>query len=392
MVQLHLEVIANLIVFFAYMVITIICLIKGFRKKNPPLLIFSLFLIGWTLGTGCQTLAYMILENTPLETQTVALNLKIVAGLLIMASNILWFIWMDYVQFERVRPWAITPIVVTATLFSYAIVSPAAFQLDIYMEGIEVIGISMSKVGLAQYCDAIGIGLVYFTMAWYFAVQIRHAPPKLKPLTQFLTIFIAVGLVVVMIINAIVRNMPANGMAMLLYAITMLCNAIVTIVLILTIIRVPQLLYLLSFKVSRLLVIEGTSGIALFDYKFSEHNVDVDLFSGLLQGFQAMTAEVLQQGALREIRLDQGTLFLLKYPQFTLGLIASRSSRFLAKCLDQFAHAFDARFHARLEEFSGDITDIECSVDLVDQIFEYIPRYAHTMANTINKDPKDTEL
>ncbi len=371
MVQFHLEVVANLIVFCAYVVITILCLMQGFRRKNAPLLIFSLFLLGWALGTGFQTLAYMIV----LDDYVLALDMKVVAAFLIMASSIIWFIWIDYVQFERVRPWAITPILVVATLYFNAILAPEAFQLDYYMENSVLIGVSISKVGLAQVWDALGIGLVYFSMAWYFAAQVRTAPPRLKPITRFLAVFILICLASVIVINGIVRSLPANWLAMFLYSLTMWVNALVTCILILAIIRVPQLLYLLAFKVSRLLVIEGTSGVALFDYKFREHKVDIDLFSGLLQGFQQMTAEVLQAGALREIRLDKGTLFLLKYPCFTIGLISSRSSKFLARCLEQFARSFDARFHARLENFNGDATGMAGAVDLVDQIFEYIPRY-----------------
>ncbi len=371
MVQFHLEVIANLIVFCAYVIITLLCLIQGVRRKNAPLLIFSLFLIGWTLGTGCQTLAYMVV----LDDLALALDLKVAAALLIMAASIIWFIWIDYVQFERVRPWAITPILVVATLYFNAIFSPGAFQLDYYTENSKIIGVSISKVGPAQVWDALGIGLVYFSMAWYFAAQVRTAPLKMKPVTRFLAGFILANLVAVIIINGFVRSLPANWLAMFLYSLTMLINALVTCVLILTIIRVPQLLYLLAFKVSRLLIIDGGSGLALFDYKFREHNVDVDLFCGLLQGFQQMSAEVMQAGALREIRLDHGTLILLKYPRFTLGLVSSRSSRFLARCLEQFAKAFDVRFHARLENFNGDATGMADAVDLVDQIFEYIPRY-----------------
>ncbi len=379
MIQFHLEVIANLIVFFAYVAITILCLVQGFRRKNLPLLIFSLFLIGWMLGTGFQTLAYMIV----LDDLALALNLKVAAALFIMSASIIWFIWIDYVQFERVRPWAITPILVVATLYFNAIFAPGTFQLDYYIENGIDIGVSISKVGLAQVWDALGIGLVYFSMAWYFAAQVRTAPPKLRPVTRFLAVFILANLVTVIIINGIVRSLPANWLAMFLYSLTMWVNALVTCVLILTIIRVPQLLYLLAFRVSRLLVIEGTSGVALFDYKFREHKVDIGLFSGLLQGFQQMTAEVLQAGALREIRLDHGTLFLLKFPHFTIGLIASRSSRFLARCLEQFARAFDARFHARLENFNGDATGMAGAVDLIDTIFEYIPRHVQPAGATL---------
>ncbi len=122
-------------------------------------------------------------------------------------------------------------------------------------------------------------------------------------------------------------------------------------------------------------MIDGGSGVALFEYKFTEHTIDLDLFSGLLQGFQQMSAEVLQRGALREIRLDKGTLILAKYPQFTVGLLTSRSSRFLTQCLEKFARTFDARYHAFLEHFSGDVTKFADAVTQVDQIFEYIPRY-----------------
>ncbi len=90
-----------------------------------------------------------------------------------------------------------------------------------------------------------------------------------------------------------------------------------------------------------------------------------------------MSEEVLQRGALREIRRDKGTLILAKYPRFTIDLLISGSSRFLAQSFDQFARTFDAQFQTLLKNFSGDVMAFAQTVTMVEveKIFEYIPRY-----------------
>ncbi len=371
MLQFDLEVICNFITFSTYATFTILCVVQGYRHTSTPLYIFATFLFGFTLGTCFQAFSYMLVT----EDQVLALDLKLASGLLVGVGIVVWFIWVDYVQFERVRPLSVIPIVVFAALLTNALLTTEGLYIYTFVEDGVPLGVSIGKEGLAHVWDLVSQALFVFSMAWYFTRLWRNAPPILKPTARFLAIFIFIQLIAGLSMNFILQSLPDNGIALILTSLSNLDYALIVCVYILVIIRVPQLLYTLGFQVSRLMVIEGASGVALFDYKFSEHNIDVDLFSGLLQGFQQMTAEVLQRGALREIRLASGTLILAKYPRFSVGLLTSRSSRFLTQCIEKFARAFDARYHALLTDFSGDVTKFADAVTLVNQIFEYIPRY-----------------
>ncbi len=374
MLQFDLEVICNFITFSTYATFTILCVVQGYRHTSTPLYIFATFLFGFTLGTCFQAFSYLLVTEDP----ALALDLKLASGLLIGAGSIVWFIWMDYVQYERVRPLFVMPVVVVVALLANALLTTEGLRVYTYVENGVPLGVSIGKQGLAHTWDIIDQGLIVLSMAWYFSKLWRNVPLKLKRTARFLTIFNLVQLIAGLIFSFIISSLPDNELALILTSIANLDYAIIVCVLILVMIRVPQLLYSLGFEVSRFLVIDGGSGVALFEYKFSEHPVDLDLFSGLLQGFQQMSAEVLKRGALREIRLDHGTLILAKYPRFTVGLLTSRSSRFLTQCIEKFARAFDTRYHASLEPFSGDVTQFEDAVKLVDQIFEYIPRYVQS--------------
>lgn len=112
------------------------------------------------------------------------------------------------------------------------------------------------------------------------------------------------------------------------------------IILALIVFRNPQLLYILPFKVYRLLVIDAESGISLFSYDWIKTQIDDVLMGGLLQGFQSISHEVLKQGSIHEVRLDSGVLILQREKTVFVGLLSSNTSKFLEECLKDFAEAF----------------------------------------------------
>ncbi len=235
MLQFDLEVICNFITFSTYATFTILCVIQGYRHTSTPLYIFAIFLFGFTLGTCFQTFSYMLVT----EDQALALDLKLASGLLIGAGSIVWFIWMDYVQYERVRPLFVMPVVVVVALLANALLTTEGLRVYTYVENGVPLGVSIGKQGLAHTWDVIDQGLIVLSMAWYFSKLWRSVPPNLKRMARFLTIFIVVQLIAGLSFSFIISSLPDNELGMILTSISNLDYAIIVCVLILVIIRVP---------------------------------------------------------------------------------------------------------------------------------------------------------
>ncbi len=129
MLQFDLGVICNFITFSTYATFTILCVVQGYRHMSTPLYIFATVLFGFTLGTCFQTFSYMLV----IEDQVLALDLKLASGLLIGAGSIVWFILMDYVQYERVRPLFVIPVVVVVALLANALLTTEGLRVYTYV-------------------------------------------------------------------------------------------------------------------------------------------------------------------------------------------------------------------------------------------------------------------
>ncbi len=137
--------------------------------------------------------------------------------------------------------------------------------------------------------------------------------------------------------------------------------------------RNPQLLYILPFTVYRLLVIDAVSGISIFNYDWVETEIDDVLLGGLLQGFQNISNDLLKHGSIREVRLDTGVLILHKEKTIFVGLLASKSSKFLEESLKNFAEAFVRDLYPAETSRSADRDYYAPASNLIKRFFSNIP-------------------
>ncbi len=147
------------------------------------------------------------------------------------------------------------------------------------------------------------------------------------------------------------------------------------------VIRHPQLLYILPFRVYRLLVIDADSGISHFHYDWTESEIDNVLLGGLLQGLQTISTEIMKRGAIQEVRLDNGFLLLHKEKRIFVGLLASQSSRFLEESLKNFAVAFEAEYCTGGGPLPSDIGYYAPAVKFIKHFFANIPEDRITEMN-----------
>ena len=79
------------------------------------------------------------------------------------------------------------------------------------------------------------------------------------------------------------------------------------------------------------------------------------------------------RGGVSSISLEQGVLILEKREYITVGLLASKVSKFLRDCLSDFADQFEKRFAIELAQDPNELHHFNAASDLIDETFAYIP-------------------
>ena len=138
-------------------------------------------------------------------------------------------------------------------------------------------------------------------------------------------------------------------------------------------IRNPQILHVLPFTVHRLIVIDKFSGVTYFDYKWTESQVNEVLLGGLVKALQQISHDILNQGNIKEVILDNGILILKEGKFVTVGVFTSNSSNYLQGCINGFTEAFESNFTELLSNNTGEISRFASTVELINQIFSNIP-------------------
>jgi len=247
-------------------------------------------------------------------------------------------------------------------------------------ESVNVITISIISVigGLVIYTNIYGN---YFLFSFYdllldlyliiiFIFLIRStlkAPEHLKKFSKFLTIM-AVTLGSLSLLMSTIF-MGSGFFFSGIYA------SIMNLILVIVLVRHPELLYILPYRVHRLTVIHRRIGISIYDHQFASSDIDEDLLAGLLSALEQTSIEVLHRGELEEVKLSEGFLIFVKTDHITVGLITSKSSKHLRDSLKKFANDFEQRFTDILVKDVFDLMHFESANQLLDFYFGNIPSY-----------------
>ncbi|HMF32833.1 MAG TPA: hypothetical protein VKK79_15520 [Candidatus Lokiarchaeia archaeon] len=143
-------------------------------------------------------------------------------------------------------------------------------------------------------------------------------------------------------------------------------------------IREPKLLFVLPFTALRLMVIDTSSGLALFNHTWNtdEKYIDDDIFSSLIQGLGLFAAKAIGKGQIREMALDKATLIIhrLEGTNIACVVITTRSSKTLRDALQIFTKKFSNRYKAELAAPS-DTDQFAGANALVEESFPFVPVY-----------------
>jgi hypothetical protein len=371
MIQLNFEILSDFVAGTTFLVAACVCFTQGSRKHNNALVMLGVISIAFGTSVLLQSLSYMIL----LDFFDVALQTKQVSVILSVLGCVSVFVFVNHVWFERIRMVLLIPVIILATLEIAAIYFTNSLVIYNFLEGGSIIASSLGKAGVLLILDMVlsNVALNLVILAYWTKSYLR-APGPLKQPALFLVMFTWAAVFAGIAITLIVRFSPNGLVNLALYGINYLLMTAVYILIITLAIRHPQLLCILPFRVDRLLVIHNNSGLPLFDFQFSKQKVDDILFSGLIQGLQQMSIEVLQKGQIHQIILDSGVLTFKKSELYTVGLLASRSSQILGRSFNSFNHAFEKQFSTELQQFKGERSVFERATTLVHTYFDFVPR------------------
>jgi len=140
----------------------------------------------------------------------------------------------------------------------------------------------------------------------------------------------------------------------------------------------PELGYILTFKVFKLMCIKSESGVPIYSYDWDSRNIaDPTLLSGAIQAISGILNEGLGKGFVKEVKFDEGMMLIHRTndPALMVVLITSKSSPILVNGLTQFATDFQKEFK---QELNAKLLELRCflSADaLIKKNFPFLPIY-----------------
>lgn len=164
----------------------------------------------------------------------------------------------------------------------------------------------------------------------------------------------------------------------LLYYINPIFNIIVYIsnlggLLIMTIVIMKEIkiLYVLPYTVYRIAV-RDNNGNPLYNHDWTEMNITETVFTGFLNAIEIMSEEVMHVGGILEINLNEGILIVNRSEYITVGLLASKASKLLRDCVNNFTNDFEIKFKSLLEKSCIDMNEYKSAYEFINKYFSII--------------------
>jgi len=151
-----------------------------------------------------------------------------------------------------------------------------------------------------------------------------------------------------------------------------LLNLIGILIIIIVIIKEIKILYVLPYIVYRIAV-RDNKGNPLYDHDWTEMNITETVFTGFLNAIEIMSKEVMHVGGILDINLNEGILIVNKSEYITVGLLASKASKLLRDCVNNFANDFENKFKRLLEKSCIDMNEYKSAYEFINKYFSIIP-------------------
>src|SRR5271157_5271951 len=246
----------------------------------------------------------------------------------------LWVCALDTMSRDAIGPGKIVVMTVSAAAVIFTSFDPQAIAPVVTWWG-EAVGNPSGAFGLSVLINLIASKLF---LAYYFIKIYKHIPQSMKGPASSLFLFAGIFSAFLFPLSLILQlGLYVPGFNGILFAFLSIIGTY-------PVIKEPKIAFVLPFKALRLVVIDTSSGLALFNHTWNtdEKFLDDDTFSSLIQGLGLFAAKAIGKGQIREMTLDQAMLIInrLEGKNFACVLITTRSSRTLRDALQSFTEKF----------------------------------------------------
>ncbi|MFX0000616.1 MAG: hypothetical protein ACFE9Q_03490 [Candidatus Hodarchaeota archaeon] len=300
----NIEVIIDFLLAIVGIILSITSYISPKAKKITSLFFIRLGFISFWLFMLLDGLAFLFLSEL----------LGIIDGLLLIPSAIFIIIGINYAIKEHFYSIALIIVLSLAVLFIYVAFLPGAVVLEFQSGYLRIRWIGLFNILGMTFS---GISTYYL---FYWGIKTWLNTPfliKKEASLFFFGILLIFPLAFLFYILYIYERM--------LILVSDLAIVVGALIISITVMKEPKLLYILPFTIYRI-VVKDRRGQPLYDHDWSESNISETIFTGFLNAVQLMSEEVIHMGGLLDIHLEDGILIVRESERITVGLVASKSS------------------------------------------------------------------
>ena len=345
------EVITDFTLTIIGIVFTIITYIKTKNKKLTSLNYIRLAIFTFSVFIFFDGLSILYVSKF----------LGVITGFILIPLTLSLVIGITYITRENFYSYGFIVVVGLSVLFIYLGFQPNAIIIQIQEGNIWLLWTGLFSI-IAMILTA--ITLVYM---FYWGIKtLKNAPFLIKKEAYLFFLGIFFGSVVAMGFYILYLIEPfyiiASNIALLIGLVIITLSVMIE----------PKLLYILPFTVYRI-VVKDREGYPLFDHDWSKSEISENIFTGFINAIQLMSEEIMNIGGLLDIQLKDGILILHESENVTVGLITSKSSKLLSSSVTNFTRDFENKFEKFLKEGNKDMKEFESAHELIERHFSNFP-------------------
>jgi hypothetical protein len=345
------EAIVDFVLVVGGLAFTLITYIKTKPKKIASLNYIRLAIFNFSVLIFIDGLSVIYVSKT----------LSIISGFILIPLTLSFIIGVTYITKESYYSYGFIVVVGLSVLFVYFGFQPNA--VDIQIQGGYI---RLPWLGLFSDIGTLLSVIIELYMFYWGIKTLRNAPFLIKKEAYLFFFGIFVGSVVAIVFYILHLFDPfyllISNFAILTGLIVITVSAMIE----------PKLLYILPFTVYRIMV-KDRDGYPLFDHDWSKSEISENIFTGFINAIQLMSEEIMNIGGLLDIQLKDGILILHESENITVGLITSKSSKLLRSSVANFTRDFENKFEKILMEGNNDMKEYESAHELIEKHFSNFP-------------------
>ncbi len=176
------------------------------------------------------------------------------------------------------------------------------------------------------------------TFEWLYRIY-KNSPPKLRDTKGKRLLYggFEANILPTFVYLMATFYLPLGSLPFIMYALGL-------IYIINTIKNDPRLLYILTFKAHRLVIISRKSGLPIYEHAWTDKEYGHELLSSLIHSILTVSNAVLLARELDKIKLQQGIVMFNHREEYVVAIFASKPSSYLELSLNRFEKEFRKKY------------------------------------------------